>query len=195
MDERWDLDKERSYADELAIVDRITDGHGTAVDKAIREPVAALRLLGFPTSQSCEGHLERALPYPWVDVGEYPSGGELDRMSRMSSSEIAAWRESALLASDLEERIRRGEVEEQRLLDTNERYRLRLLTVLDQFYARRVGAHRYRLLMDGHCQFGTFRLQSVGAETANLMNQEGKEGALHRFRKEMPDFGEYLRTK
>lgn len=67
MDERRDLDKERSYADELAIVDRMTDGHGRAVDRAIREPVAALRLLGFPTSQSCEGHLERAVPYPgWI---------------------------------------------------------------------------------------------------------------------------------
>lgn len=120
----------------------------------------------------------------------------MGRISLMSSSEISAWRESAQLAGDFEECIRRCDVEQQRLLEANQRHRLRLLPVLDQFYDTRVGGHRYRLMIaPSHCEFGTFRLQSVGAEATKGMDQEGQEEELHSFRTEMREFGEYLRTE
>ena len=38
------------------------------IDEGIKKSVIALRLWNFPTDGSCEGHLKRALPYPWIDI-------------------------------------------------------------------------------------------------------------------------------
>jgi hypothetical protein len=38
------------------------------VDAGIRDTVTALRLLGFRTTASCEGHVDHGRPGPWVDV-------------------------------------------------------------------------------------------------------------------------------
>ncbi len=54
-------------------VDRVRDRLGKPVDPGIRDTVAALNLLGFPTSQSCEGHVNargHGLPAPWVDFAD-----------------------------------------------------------------------------------------------------------------------------
>ena len=43
---------------------------GMPIDAGIRETVAVLNLLGLPTTQSCEGHVNdrgHGLPAPWVD--------------------------------------------------------------------------------------------------------------------------------
>jgi hypothetical protein len=36
------------------------------IDEEIRKPVAAFKILGVRTIMSCQGHQERALPYPWI---------------------------------------------------------------------------------------------------------------------------------
>lgn len=43
------------------------DGLGLGIDPGIKNTVIVLNLLGFKTSASCEGHMDRALAYPWVD--------------------------------------------------------------------------------------------------------------------------------
>ncbi|HEU5383148.1 MAG TPA: hypothetical protein VFV38_47720 [Ktedonobacteraceae bacterium] len=45
----------------------LTDRLGCPIDEGILETVIALNLLGFPTAQSCEGHLDRKYPSPWID--------------------------------------------------------------------------------------------------------------------------------
>lgn len=54
---------------------QITDELGCPIDEGILETVVALNLLGLPTCQSCEGHLDDGLPYPWVDfeTDEFPT--------------------------------------------------------------------------------------------------------------------------
>lgn len=53
----------------------ITDGMGCSIDEGIVEAVVAFNLLGLRTCQSCEGHLDDGLPYPWVDfeTDEFPT--------------------------------------------------------------------------------------------------------------------------
>ena len=46
----------------------VTDKLGKHMDKGILDTVVALNVLGFDTDQSCEGHLDHGLPYPWVDI-------------------------------------------------------------------------------------------------------------------------------
>jgi hypothetical protein len=55
----------------LRAVAALTDRLGLPVDPGIRDAVAALALAGFPTTQSCEGHVNAAghgLPSPWVEL-------------------------------------------------------------------------------------------------------------------------------
>src|SRR5580704_5515502 len=46
------------------------DATGMGIDRGISNTVIALNLLGVPTSSSCEGHIERGLPAPWVEIGK-----------------------------------------------------------------------------------------------------------------------------
>lgn len=49
-------------------VENIKDRLGKGVDENIKSAVISLRANGFSTDGSCEGHLDRAHPWPWVDV-------------------------------------------------------------------------------------------------------------------------------
>jgi len=46
----------------------VTDGLGKEIDQGIFDTVVALNVLGIPTRQSCEGHLEWGTGAPWVDI-------------------------------------------------------------------------------------------------------------------------------
>jgi hypothetical protein len=64
-----------SWEEAEAFARRITDGLGCPIDEGMVEIVVAFNLLGLPTCQSCEGHLDDGLPYPWVDfeTDEFPT--------------------------------------------------------------------------------------------------------------------------
>jgi hypothetical protein len=47
---------------------RVTDTLGKPIDTDIFEAVVALNLSGIITRQSCEGHLNWGLPYPWIEI-------------------------------------------------------------------------------------------------------------------------------
>jgi hypothetical protein len=49
-------------------VEKVTDGIGYPIDPGIKDSVVALNVFGIKTDGSCEGHLDRGLPYPWIDV-------------------------------------------------------------------------------------------------------------------------------
>jgi hypothetical protein len=46
----------------------VKDRLGKPIDTNIFETVVALNVLGVHTTQSCEGHLDWGLPYPWIDI-------------------------------------------------------------------------------------------------------------------------------
>lgn len=64
-----------SWQDAEALVRRMTDGMGCPIDEGILETVVVFNVLGVPTCQSCEGHLDEGLPYPWIDfeTDEFPA--------------------------------------------------------------------------------------------------------------------------
>ncbi len=49
-------------------VDSIKDNCGMPIDSKIKELVIGLRANGITTEQSCEGHKNKGVPYPWVDI-------------------------------------------------------------------------------------------------------------------------------
>lgn len=72
--ESGDADKEQKSEKEILWgqkqqeVDEIADLNGKGIDKDIKESVVAFNMQGLPTSNSCEGHVDRGLPYPFVAV-------------------------------------------------------------------------------------------------------------------------------
>jgi hypothetical protein len=50
----------------------IADNLGCGIDAGIRDIVVRFNALNLETDASCEGHTDRALPYPWLD---FPSPG------------------------------------------------------------------------------------------------------------------------
>jgi len=60
--------KEKEWLAIQSQVEEINDGLGKGIDESIKQSVIAIKANGFGTTGSCEGHLDRALPYPWVDV-------------------------------------------------------------------------------------------------------------------------------
>lgn len=62
------IEKQNLWNNQLNEVEMITDGLGKRIDDNIKESVVAFSVFGFHTSGSCEGHLDRGLPYPWIDI-------------------------------------------------------------------------------------------------------------------------------
>ena len=62
-------EKQKHWDEITSKVEGIRDGLGEPVDQGIKETVVALKALGFFTAQSCEGHLDRGVAAPWVDIG------------------------------------------------------------------------------------------------------------------------------
>ena len=49
-------------------IDKVTDALGKPIDPLIKNSVIRFNKAGFETSASCEGHLARANPAPYVDI-------------------------------------------------------------------------------------------------------------------------------
>ena len=62
----------KSLEENLKEVDHLADGVGYGIEPFIKRPVAILMSVGFPTVASCEGHLDRGTPYPWIDIDHLP---------------------------------------------------------------------------------------------------------------------------
>jgi|GEM_PF-2248782 len=65
--ENSEILKKKKWEEEKIIVDNITDRLGMHIDDGIKDTVIALRLLGFETTQSHEGKIDR-VAYPYVDI-------------------------------------------------------------------------------------------------------------------------------
>lgn len=59
--------KEKRWQEDKIIVDNITDRLGIHIDEGIKDTVIAFRLLGFETTQSHEGNMDR-VAYPYIDI-------------------------------------------------------------------------------------------------------------------------------
>lgn len=49
-------------------IESVTDKLGKPIDGKVKETVIALNLLGLNTRQSCEGHSDRSMGAPWIDI-------------------------------------------------------------------------------------------------------------------------------
>jgi len=149
-------------------VEQVKDGLDLGIDQGIKQSVVAFRAYDFPTSQSCEGHLEgeHGNPYPWVEV---------------YAPEPEDWQEN-------EEKQKEWTIE-------NLKQQQRMMGLLSEFYQNRDIPFDARLAFDKVGAFGGFRVQSMGAETMRLLTKEELENRHQLYRKEMQDFTAFLKEE
>ena len=134
-----ELDQEPSEITHArAEVEQIADKLGNPVDEAIKETVVAFLASDIPTSGSCEGHLDRGTPYPWVEV--YAPAPEGWKESEQKQNE---WRQA------------------------NQALRSTMQGLLDEFYRNQTFDTESRLRMADIGAFGAYRIQGPTESTGD----------------------------
>lgn len=196
-------EKEVKIAQIRAKVDQTRDRMGLGIDPEIKEAVTYLWALGFKTSYSCEGHLDRGKGAPWVDIGE--------TIPKISPHKIIAkemmLRQIAVILkkiSVLLDKFYKGtgiyffiphtkEMRKEYKLSQqkNLQEQLRLMQLLKTFYRDR------NLSDDAHLiiQSSMGRLISQGARFQEIRSPKEKEEMLQHYREEMWAFTTFLKNK
>lgn len=108
---RWE-EKERE-------IEEWADAMGKGIDEGIKRPVVAFSMMEFPTSASCEGHLDSGIPAPWVEISalnepEERFIGESDVFERVAKEYGVSVEEVKRAANfKAEELYRKGEISEE----------------------------------------------------------------------------------
>lgn len=160
-------------------VERIVDKLGKPVDPGIKESVVALRVLGLETQASCEGHLDRGVKGPWIDVGPEIPQALKDRMREQR-------KHGGHMDPELENKV--GELKIKNLED-----QLRLMGLLEEFYNDRNVPLERRLILKFYPYDA--RLISQGAELQDLYRPEVQREKLKEFQKEMAAFTKFVKEK
>jgi hypothetical protein len=121
----------------------------------------------FPTSQSCEGHIDDGnVTAPWIEI---------------YAPETEGW-------EDDNEKQREWKIE-------NLKQQKRMLKMLDEFYQDRKTPLDVVLSFRNIGAFGGFRVQSNGAEIMPVLSFEEQKNKLDFYRNEMKGFTEFLKNK
>lgn len=161
-------EKQKRWDELMDEVEQIADRLGHGVDVGIKETIAPFKTQDFPTSGSCEGHVEgeHGLPYPWVDVEvPEPEGWKDDEEKQ------AEWKKENLVE------------------------RKKMMELLSEFYDKKNTPIDSRLVFENHGIFGAFRLQSMGAETMDLLSEGELKEKYIQYKQEMDDFTQFVKDK
>ncbi len=186
------------------------DGMGKGLDEGIKNTVIALNLLGFKTSQSCEGHIDWGLPYPWVDF-QITS----DQAKVFDKKLLNIYQKIEAKMADLQKKypelhmrdiIDKDDAESKQLRDLYTKMHaitprldqaaksalLPLYKLLEKFYKNK-SAH-YDLVIHIHEESHAklFRIYSLGGSWQTTRNEPERTVKLKKYQQEMNDFTNYL---
>lgn len=127
------IQKEKEWNSISQQVDRIIDSLHEPIDAGIKEVVVGLKAHNVGTMGSCEGHLDRGLPYPWIDVGS-PLAEEHDslrsRFSELWKRHLQEIRREEVMSEEDKQELK--EMLEQEII-ANEEVLTRFSELLDQY--------------------------------------------------------------
>jgi hypothetical protein len=183
--------KEQRWQEMAARVDKLTDRLGNPVDEGIKETVIILNLLGFPTTMSCEGHAERAVGGPWVDMR--PEGLEALRAQWDQAERACQTAREEKRPQEEMDRLYQALREARKEMETPV-FQLagRLMAYLIEFYQERMVPHDRRLIL--HNFLAAFRLQSHGVFLQEIADVAQREAKLLEYQEEMRAFTTFLKA-
>lgn len=175
--------------------ERIIDSLHKRIDPKIKFAVVSLKANGLGTIASCEGHLNRGLPYPWVDVESQLAEQLLG--DRLYNELKIKGREHRLSKSEKE--LKDKMIQAQKA--ENEKAYKRLLELLGKFYSQKNLTHEVKLGIEKF-PWNRSRLQPEGMPNWHQRqtkkeewSQEEKIKNLELYRKEMDRFAQFLKDK
>lgn len=166
----------------------VTDRLGKPIDPGIFDTVVALNMLQIQTSQSCEGHSNRGLAYPWVDVEALASR----QLRQKEPPEIQALqRQFTTMRKQIEqnETPQEREAKQQaKQADLAQRYALHQL--LAEFYAGHPTPY------DRIITFSlSGRIRSQGGDFLDLLSLDERMQKLRAYQDEMAAFTTFLKSR
>lgn len=175
-----------SWQDAESWARQMTDAMGCPIDEGILETVVVFRLLDIPTCQSCEGHLNEGLPYPWVDfeTDEFPAFTQaLEEASREGLSRQEREARGATLLKLAQALPSRGVLY------------ARIEELLDLYYRQHPTVPEVRRLVLHWSSPILFRLMPYCGYEADTWDQETRAHQLAYARAEMQAFTAFLKQR
>lgn len=169
------LEQEMRRSEIASDLSLVTDKLGMPIDKDILQTVIAMRMSGFQTNASCEGHLDHGIKAPWIEVGSVPDSLASRALSNSPAEMSHPQTES---------------VEEVRAREKIYSERNRLVNILDKFYHNRPCPAKSRLIV--LFRLGQCRIISQGYGTQDALPLDTQSSMLDTYRAEMAEFTEWL---
>ncbi|MDZ7798954.1 MAG: hypothetical protein U5L76_05150 [Patescibacteria group bacterium] len=173
-----DFEKQQRLFEIEKEVAEMEDNLGKEIDPGIRETLVSVKAHDLPTSQSCEGHNHRGEALPWIQIeNPAPAGWEEDdnkkelwcRWNKRDADKL-----QILLDEWYEERNKQGQ-------EVRDKLKLDLMPI-SQYQAVRLEPKAQAEI-------------SGKGKVTKKMKKEREKQDLEPYKKEMKDFGQWLRNK
>ncbi len=195
-------------------VENIYDRLGHPIDEGIKESVVMFEANELPTSASCEGHIERGLPVPWVDVSapNEPEEKFVDQNEvfekvakkyNITLEEVKTSKIDEAYWEAMKECSQNEETKEyQKWEKENERLLAKGRNLLDEFYKERKVESDIKLEVEEGA--GYFRIHNGGKDYKPVIEEErefteeekkARAEKLEKYRLEMKEFTNFLKEK
>ncbi len=195
-------------------IDKMGDRLGFGIDEGIKETVVAFKVNGLPTSSSCEGHVDRGLPIPWVEIqapnepderfiGQNESFKKMAKKYNITVEQVKHAKNNDAYWEAINECAKNGETEKyKKWEEENKRLQAKARKLLNEFYKDRKVKSDIKLKIDkGVSAFRIHNgekdyddLSEHPEEVSDARKQERAKKLLI-YRKEMSDFTEFLKMK
>ncbi len=175
-------------------VDSITDALGKHIDGGIRDAVIALKANQINTAASCEGHIERRNPSPWIDVEglDTEESRNAIELLRKIEEKIVQTESTDPEADELDNLYsRQHEVYNEAMLPHLHEIE-KVIHVLDLFYANRSVPVDRRLIINTLGHRG--RIESQGSRIQSIRSDTDKQKKLDEYKEEMKLFADFLKN-
>ena len=183
-----DSKKEQRWRNVEQWANEVTDGVGCLIDAGILETVIVLNVMRVHTLASCQGHIERGIGAPWVEISAENARTVADiALQKLWKSEEQKDRQRRTVLRDEAERMR---------LDAKRLHlveRLKLVTYLDSFYEKRVTSFENHLIFNQTVWTGSILLESQGADSQERLSEEEQAEKLVCYQEEMQSFTAFLK--
>ncbi len=182
------MNKQEQWDAAWAEATTITDALGRHIDPGIFETVVVLRLLGFTTEQSCEGHMDHGRSFPWVTITSQADYQEALVLFKQGDTLRKEGRKEEAYALYAKARTARNIADEQHAQET-----AKMLAYLEAFYASRPLSYDRHLIVYGST-LNTDVLESQGASIQTARSEEQRQQYLQAYQEEMQAFTQFLKA-
>ncbi len=195
-------------------VENIGDRLGKPIDEGIKETVVMFKANELPTSDSCEGHIERGLPVPYVEVsapnepeerfvGQNEAFEKVAKKYNLTIEEVKTSKIDEAYWEAMKECSQNKETEEyKKWNEENEKLLVKGRGFLEEFYKDRKVEPNVKLQIEEGV--GNFRIHNGGEDYQPVIEEErefseeekkARAEKIEKYRAEMREFTKFLKEK